>query len=225
MGEAIGEILPTAVGVALSPVPIIAVILMLVTARARVNGPAFVVGWLLGLAVVGAIVMAAAGPAESADDGGPPTWSSVVQLVLGVLLLLVALRQFRGRPHGEEEPPVPKWMGAIEEFGPGKALGAGALLSGLNPKNLLLAVSAAATIGQTGLSGGDQALAYAVFAVIGTIGVAAPVVIYVAMGDRASDILDRLKGWMSHNNAVIMSVLCLAIGAKLIGQAISGFSA
>lgn len=225
MGQAIGEVLPVGVGVALSPVPIIAVILMLVTARARVNGPAFVVGWLLGLAAVGAIVMAVAGPADAGDEGGPPTWASVVQLVLGVLLLLVAVRQFRVRPRGDEDPPVPKWMGAIDAFGPAKSTAAGAVLSGLNPKNTLLAVSAAATIAQSGIAGGEQAVAYAVFAVIGTVGVAAPVVIYVAMGERAKAILDRLQGWMAHNNAVIMAVLCLAIGVKLVGQAVSGFAA
>jgi hypothetical protein len=62
MGEAIGQSLPLAVGVALSPVPIIAVVLMLTTPRARTNGPAFVLGWLLGLGVVGAVVLALAGP-------------------------------------------------------------------------------------------------------------------------------------------------------------------
>ena len=30
---------------------------------------------------------------------------------------------------------------------------------------------------------------------------------------------------MIHNNAVVMAVLCLVIGAKLVGDAISGFSA
>ena len=39
-GEAIGDSLPTAIGIALSPVPIIAVVLMLTTERDRVNGPA-----------------------------------------------------------------------------------------------------------------------------------------------------------------------------------------
>ena len=53
MGQAIGGSLPLAIGVALSPVAIIAVVLMLTTDRARVNGPAFVLGWLIGLAVVG----------------------------------------------------------------------------------------------------------------------------------------------------------------------------
>ena len=50
-------------------------------------------------------------------------------------------------------------------------------MAGLNPKNTLLAVSAAATVAQTGIAGGEQAVAYAVFALIGTIGVGAPVVI------------------------------------------------
>ncbi len=62
MGQAIGSSLPLAVGVALSPVPIIAVVLMLTSRRARSNGQAFVIGWLIGLAVVGAIVLSVAGP-------------------------------------------------------------------------------------------------------------------------------------------------------------------
>lgn len=224
MGEAIGEVLPLGVGVALSPLPIIAVVLMLVSARARTNGPAFVLGWLLGLAIVGAIVFALAGPADSAEGGDPPTWASVVQLVLGAALLLLALRQFRGRPREGDEQPMPAWMGALDGFGPGKALGAGALLSGLNPKNLLLAVSAAATIAQTGIPGGEQAIAYGVFALLGTVGVAAPVVVFLVKGDAAKAVLARLEAWMGHNNAVIMAVLCLVIGAKLVGQAVSGLA-
>ena len=75
MGEAVGQILPLAVGVALSPVPIIAVILMLVTPQARVNGPAFVLGWLVGLGAVGVIVLALASPVDATDDGKPATWA------------------------------------------------------------------------------------------------------------------------------------------------------
>ena len=221
MGAAIGQILPLAVGVALSPLPIIAVILMLVTARARVNGPAFIVGWLVGLAVVGAIVLAIAGPAGASSGGQPAAWLSILKILLGLGFLSISLRQWRGRPHGDEEPPTPKWMGAIEAFTPVKALGAGVVLSGLNPKNLLLAVSAAASIAATGLSGGQQAVAYAVFAILGSVGVAIPVVIYFGMGERAGPLLDKLKQWMAHNNAVIMAVLMLVIGAKLIGDGLS----
>jgi hypothetical protein len=224
MGEAIGQSLPLAIGVALSPVPIIAVVLMLTTSRARANGPAFVLGWLLGLGVVGAVVLALAGPGEASESGQPATWVSWVKLLLGVLLLLVAARQFRGRPREGEEAPLPKWMGAIERFKAGAALGGGAALAGANPKNLLLAIGGAAAIAQTGIAGGQQVIAYAVFAVIGTLGVAAPVVIYFAMGRRSAEVLGRLKDWMGHNNAVIMAVLCLVIGMKLIGDAISGLT-
>ena len=140
MGQAIGQILWFAVGVAISPVPIIAVILMLVTPKAGVNGPAFLVGWLLGLAVIGTIVLALAGSANANDGGQPATWVDVLTLVLGLLLVLVAVKQWRGRPHGDDEPPAPKWMGAIDSFTSPKALGAGAVPAGANPKNLLLSV-------------------------------------------------------------------------------------
>jgi threonine/homoserine/homoserine lactone efflux protein len=214
-----------AVGVALSPIPIIAVILMLVTPRARANGPAFVVGWLIGLAVVGTIVLLIASPSDANDNGEPATWVDVLKLVLGALLVLIALKQWRGRPHEDQDAPAPKWMGAIERFTPAKSLGAGIVLAGANPKNLLLSIGAAAAIAQTGISGGEQAAAYAVFAVIGTLGVAAPVAIYFVLGARSRPILERLKDWMASNNAVIMAVLCLVIGAKLVGDAIAGFSA
>ncbi|WP_328474827.1 GAP family protein [Actinoplanes sp. NBC_00393] len=221
MGEAIGQSLPTAVGVALSPIPIIAVILMLTTPRARTNGPAFVLGWLLGLGVVGALVLTLAGPSASTGDDGAATWVGWLKLVLGVLVLAIAARQFRGRPRSGEEASMPGWMNAIDQFGAGKSLGMAVLLSAANPKNLLLAVAGAAAIAQTGIPGGQQAAAYAVFTAIASLGVAAPVVLYLAMGKRSEDLLARLKDWMSAHNAVIMSVLCLVIGAKLVGDALT----
>jgi hypothetical protein len=222
MGEAIGQSLPLAVGVALSPVPIIAAVLMLTTPRARGNGPAFVLGWLVGLGVVGAIVLALAGPGGASEEGQPAAWVSWLKLLLGLLLVLVAVRQFHGRPRSDEEAPLPKWMRAINRFTPPQGLGSGAALAGANPKNLLLAIAAAAAIAQTGIAGGQQAVAYAVFAVVGTLGVGAPVVLYFAMGKRSAALLDGLKDWMAHNNAVIMAVLCLVIGVKLIGDALGG---
>ena len=71
MGEAIGDTLPLAIGVALSPVPIIAIVLMLGTPRARSNGPAFALGWIAGLTVVGGVVLALASDNAQADDGSP----------------------------------------------------------------------------------------------------------------------------------------------------------
>jgi threonine/homoserine/homoserine lactone efflux protein len=224
MGQAIGDMLPTAVGVAISPLPIVAVVLMLVSSRGRVNGPAFLVGWILGIAAAGALVLLLAGGAGANDDGEPADWVSWLKLLLGLGLLLLASKQWRGRPHGDEEPVTPKWMGALDSFSPPKAGAAGVVLSALNPKNLLLIIAGMAAVAQTGISTGDQVVALLIFTLIASIGVAAPVVIYFALGDRSGPLLARLKDWMAHNNAVIMAVLLLVIGVKLIGDAISGLA-
>ena len=221
MGQAIGGSLALAVGIALSPIPIIAVVLILTSQKARVNGPAFVLGWLIGLGVVGAIVLALAGPGGASKSGSPAAWVGWLKIALGVLLLLVAARQFRSRPRDGQEAHMPKWMATIDNTSPLAALGLAALLSGVNPKNLLLGVGGAASIAQTAIPGGQQALAYLVFALVGTLGVATPVIIFFALGERSEKLLAGLKDWMSQHNAVIMTVLCLIIGAKLIGDAIS----
>jgi threonine/homoserine/homoserine lactone efflux protein len=224
MGQAIGDILPMAVGVAISPVPIIAIILMLGTPRARSNGPAFALGWLLGLAIAGGIVLAIASGNSQEDDGSPATWVSVLKLLLGVLLLLLAARSWRERPRAGQEAKMPNWMQAIDRFTTGKSLGFGVVLSGVNPKNLALTIAAAAAIAQVGLSGGEAAGALAVFILVGSLSILAPVAVYFAMGTRAAVILDELKTWMAAHNAAIMAVLLLVLGAKLVGDAIAGLS-
>ena len=195
---------------------------MLVTPRARVNGPAFIVGWLVGLAVVGAIGLTVAGAAGASDDGTASSGANTLQIVLGALLVIFAIRQWRKRPKRGEEPSMPKWMNAVDDFTPVKALGLGFVLSALNPKNLILSLSAAATIAASNLPGSDQVVAYIAFAAIATLGVAAPVVIFFVMGDRSRPILDDMKTWLAHNNAAIMAVLFLVIGAKVLGQGIAG---
>ena len=224
MGQAIGEILPLAIGVAISPVPIIAIVLMLGTPRARSNGLAFALGWLAGLTIVGGALLAFASGNSQENDGGPETWVSVVKLVLGVLFLLLAARTWRSRPKAGQEAAMPKWMQAIDTFTTGRSLVFGVLLSGVNPKNLALTIAAATTIAQTGISGGESAGALIVFILIGSLSILTPVFIYFALGTRAAVILDELKDWMAGHNAAIMTVLLLVLGAKLIGDAVGGLS-
>jgi threonine/homoserine/homoserine lactone efflux protein len=224
MGQAIGEILPLAIGVAISPVPIIAIVLMLGTPRARSNGLAFALGWVAGLTIVGGALLALASGNSQENDGGPETWVSIVKLVLGVLFLLLAARTWRSRPKAGQEAAMPKWMQAIDTFTTGRSLVFGVLLSGVNPKNLALTIAAATTIAQTGISGGESAGAMIVFILIGSLSILTPVFIYFALGTRAAVILDELKDWMAGHNAAIMAVLLLVLGAKLIGDAVGGLS-
>src|SRR5450432_1861831 len=149
LSQAIGDLLPSAIGVALSPVPIIAVILMLGTPKARSNGTAFAIGWIAGLIAVSVIVLVVANGA-SQPDSAASTGVDWLKLVLGLLFIGMAARQWKGRPKPGEEPVMPTWMSTIDSFTAGKSLVLGAALSGINPKNLALTAAAAASIAQAG---------------------------------------------------------------------------
>ena len=223
MGQAIGDLLPSALGVALSPVPIIAVILMLGTPRARSNGPAFALGWVLGLVVVSVIVLAVASGADD-PDSGTSTAVDVVKLLIGGLFFVMAISQWRKRPQPGVEAAMPKWMLAIDQFTAGKSFVLGVALSGVNPKNLALTLAAAASIAQAGLDGGGTAVAVAVFVVIGSLTVAGPVIVYLFAQEAARGPLASIKTFMAEHNAVIMVVLLVLLGAKLLGDGIAGLA-
>ncbi len=223
MTEAIGQVLSLGLGVALSPIPVIAVVLMLGTPRARTNGPAFVLGWVLGLVVVGTVVLLLAGAGGASEDAEPAAWVDWLKIVLGALLVLLGLRQWRGRPRDPGAGgDLPGWMRGVDHFTPTRSVAMGAALSGVNPKNLILTTSAAATIAQSATTAGDEAVAMAVFVAIGTLGCGGPVALYFALGERATRLLEGLRAWMAAHSTAIMAVLCLVIGAKLIGDGIAG---
>ena len=217
IGPAIGEILGVAVGVAISPVPIIAVILMLFTPSARTNSLAFLVGWIIGLVVVGTIVLAIG---FDSDDGGTSDAGGILKLVLGVALLAVAARRWRGRPRGGEEPTMPKWMAAIDGFGPLQAFGVAFLLSAINPKNLALTIAATVSISAAGLDTSEEIVVLAVFVAIASVTILIPVVVYLVAGSRADAVLTDMRDWLTANNDTVMAVLLLVFGVKLVGDAI-----
>jgi threonine/homoserine/homoserine lactone efflux protein len=224
MGAAIGQVLPLAVAVAVSPIAIVAVVLMLSTPRGRVNGPAFALAWLVGLTVVGTVALLLSSGASASENGQPATWVSVVKLLFGLVLLVVAFRQFRERPRGDAPAKLPGFMKSIDRFAPRRSAALGFGLGAVNPKNLVLTLSAAGAIAQTGISAGDQAVALTIFVIVGTLGPGVPVGIYFALGERGAHILDALRAWMARENATIMLVLYVLIAAKLIGDAITGFT-
>ncbi|PSL02807.1 Sap-like sulfolipid-1-addressing protein [Haloactinopolyspora alba] len=222
MGDAVGQVLPLAVGVTLSPLPVIVVVLMLGTRRARSNGLSFLLGWLVGLAAVGTAAILVAGGADASGDGEPAAWVSWVKLALGALVLLLAAKTWRGRARGDEPAPMPSWMSALDTFTAVKSAGLGVLLAAVNPKNLVLTLSAGVAVAQTGIPAGRQAAALAVFVVVGALGPGVPVVISLVLGERAARALNDLQTWMARHNSAIMTVVMLVIGAKLVGDGIAG---
>ena len=220
MGTVIGDLLPLAIGVAISPIPIIATILMLLSKRAEATSVGFAAGWVLGI-VVATVIFVLFGGLGGSPDGGPSAAASWIKIVVGVLLLGLGMRQWRARndPH-----TTPKWMEAIDDMTVGKGFGSGFALAAINPKNLLMCVAAGVTIGSAALSIGASAVAVAVFSIIAATTVVIPVVGYLLAADRLRHPLDELKGWLQVNNTAVMAVLVVVIGVALIGKGLGGLT-
>ena len=216
MLEALGGSLSAAVGIAISPVPIIATILMLLAPRARSASIGFAVGWLVGIVVAVGVM----GALAQSLDGGPLLGSTarvVIYAVLGLLLLALAWREFRHRAEGG----MPGWMSAIDSMSVGKAAALGAAFSALNPKNLGLAAVAGVDIGGAGLPAAETFVTVLVFALLAGSTVLIPVIAYLLVPGRIADPLDSLKNWLTANNHTVMAVLLLVLGVAVLGKALT----
>lgn len=223
MGSVIGEFLPLALGIAISPIPIIAAILMLLSPKAKSTSLGFLLGWILGI-VAAVVIFTLLSSILPQDDSNDPTpIAGVIKIVLGAGLLLLAVKQWRGRPQGDAEPALPKWMSAIDTMTLGRALVLGFLLSGLNPKNLLMGVGAGLVIGSSALTVGEEVTSIVIFTVIAASSVAIPVVAYLLAARKMAGPLEALRTWLVHNNATVMAVLLLVIGVVMVGKGIGSF--
>ncbi|KHK99121.1 membrane protein [Microbacterium mangrovi] len=223
MGSVIGEILPQALGIAISPIPIIAAILMLLSPRARVTSVGFLVGWVVGIVVAVTVFTLLSGLIPPSDPNASKPITGVIQILLGALLLLVAVRQWRSRPRPGEEPKMPGWMQAIDKITFVRAAGLAFILAAVNPKNLLMAASAGVTIGSSTIGILEQIVVIAIFTVLAACTVLIPVVGYLLAADKLRGPLESLHQWLAKENPVIMAVLLLVIGVVLIGKGIAAF--
>jgi threonine/homoserine/homoserine lactone efflux protein len=119
---------------------------------------------------------------------------------------------------------MPKWLTSIDRFTPGRSLGIGAALSTINPKNLAMSLAAGLSIAQAGLSTGQEAGTILIYVALAGSTILGPLIVYLAMGRRATPILGGWRTWLADNNATVMSVLLLVFAVVLIGQGISGLS-
>ena len=218
MGKALGDILGLAAGVAVSPLPIVAIILVLATPQGRLNGSLFTLGWLAGLSVLGGVMLAFGGAGGSSAHHQPATWVGALKLVLGILLVLFGIRQWRHRPTGASPAELPKWMAAIDHFSPIKVFGLGVALSAANLKNAPLTLAAAASISSSGVATGQQIASLAIFVIIGSLGILAPLAVFLFLGDRARSVLGGWKDWAARHNVAVMAALFFVLGLKLLGD-------
>lgn len=218
MGAVIGDLLPLAVGVAISPIPIVAVILMLLSANAGSASVGFGIGWVVGIVAATGIFILLAGTVGASDDDGSSS-VSWIKVILGALLVVLAAKQWRERG----DTSTPKWMEAIDQLTLSKAAGLGVVLAAVNPKNLLLCVSAGVTIGAGGLDGGGEVVALVVFTVLAASTVVIPVVGYALAADRLREPLASAKNWLQAQNHQVMAIVLLVMGAVVVGKGLGGF--
>jgi threonine/homoserine/homoserine lactone efflux protein len=223
MSGVLGAILPLAIGIAISPIPIIAAILMLLAPKAKGTSVGFMLGWIVGILVSVTVFTLLSAVVPSDDGSGSSPIRGIIQVALGAALVVLAIRQWLSRPKPGEEATLPKWMAAIASMTAGKAFLLGFLLAAVNPKNLLLGASAGVTIGTSGLDVGSIAVVIVIFTLIAAASVTIPVVAYLIASKRMAGPLESLRTWLVHNNATIMAVLLLVIGVVVIGKGIGSF--
>ncbi|MFH9396926.1 GAP family protein [Streptomyces sp. NPDC017413] len=224
MGDAIGQMLTSAVGIAISPLPLIAVILMLATPKGRSNGMAFTAGWILAVAAVVTVVVLAGSGADASGDAGPAAWTLWLKLALGVLFLLLGVGQWRGRPREGQDAGTPGWMKALDTFTPVKAAGLAVALVVGNPKNLVLALGGALSIAGSTATTGGRTVAAVLMVLIASLCTLLPLGVYLGGREKSAATLGGWKTWMARHNPAIMTTLFVVLGVKYVGDAISGLT-
>ncbi|MCC7025036.1 MAG: GAP family protein [Thermomicrobiales bacterium] len=223
MGTAISEAVPAAVAVALvNPIAVIAVIVTLFSPRVTTAG-AFVTGWVIGMAAVLGLLLYVASLDLAIESGrGQRPFTALIRLLLGLALLVLATRKWRGRPAAGEVVLAPGWMVRLEAAGPLAALGAGALLSSINPKNAPFHATAALAIAGAGLTAPGQAIPLVIYVLVASVGVATPVIWYAVARESAIATLTRWRAWLLANYATMMTVVFLLFAVKLLSQGLGG---
>jgi threonine/homoserine/homoserine lactone efflux protein len=213
---------PAAIAVATSPIPVVAIVLVLATPRARVNGAAFAAAWVIGLAAAATLAMAIVGGPEA--DDGPSAVAGWVQVIAGVAFLALAVRTWQGRPVGDADPEMPAWLATIDALSVTRIVGLGLLLSAANPKNLALTFAAVSSIREAATDDAQAVVAAAAFVALASSSVVLAVVAHLVAADRAARALASVKGFMIRHNTAIALVILVLLGAKFLADGIAALT-
>jgi hypothetical protein len=220
MYDAVLQSLPIALGIVLATLPAIAIPLILITRRDVGVLLVFMAGYAGGLLVVGGVVISLA-DLVTPDAAGPARWIVWLRILLGLTLLALAWRKWRGRaaPVGAED--VPGWMKSIDTIDARRAAILGFALVAANPKNVVLVASGGLAIAQATPAPLAQAGALLAFTAVSGIGVAMPYLMWITMGETAIAPLDRLKKVMARNDTLIITAILAVLGLVVIVNALA----
>ncbi|MCB0916592.1 MAG: GAP family protein [Actinobacteria bacterium] len=217
MAEILVEVLPLALAIALSPFPVIPSIMLLLTARPVAAGAAFLGGWVAGVTAALTVAVLVSAWVELAY--GTPTWVSWVRLVLGAALIAFGVRKWLTRAQATS---APAWMSSLSSATPATGAKLGLLLSGANPKILVLAAAAGLAIGAAEPALAEAAAVMVPFVLLSSLTVALPLFSYLVAGERVAPPLRRARDWLETHNAAVLAVVFMAIGLMVLIEGISG---
>ena len=199
-------------GITLEPFPLTAFILVLSAEKGTWKGLAFILGWLACLVAVIAAVIITTGNNPPAPQTVPSDAALAVKLVVGVVLILIAVRQRRrmGRPR---KPPA--WMARLDQL---SLLGAAGLAAFLQPWTLVAA--GAATMVEAKLDTVGSYLVLVLFCLLATSSFLYLELYAAFVPARAGPLLERMRKWLdSHQDQVVIAI-CLLLGLWLAGKSI-----
>jgi hypothetical protein len=222
--DVLGVLLPISIAVALSSVPIMAMVVLLLAPRGQASAVAYLIGYATGLAVVTVGFTAGLRAIPRGDAPLPQLWVGVGEIALGVAATGLAVWSFRRerRRRRDEEviPALPGWLQRVGRAGRGTALLVG-LAFNVRPKALVLATAAALALNAGELTPLTWAIDTAVYLAVGLSTAAAPLIVVWRSGERARPVLERAREWLARHSYIVTSVVGLMVGVVLIGDGIS----
>jgi len=216
------DILPLALGAAVSPTVLVGIILILsIAERPKLSGIAFYMGAIIILLiVVAAGILLGKGAAAVAAGKPPSAASAYFDLALGIALILFGIRRVAKK--GDDTPDKTRFVGksksAISDFIKYMILGLGMFT--INFTTTVLVFAAGKDIGISGTGLTDQLIVIVILTVITLLVVEIPLLIYFTMPERSEKILEPLNRWMQKNSRYLMAAIIFVFGIYLIVKGI-----
>lgn len=231
MNGVVVQLIPLALGIIMSPLAVIGVVAVLLSARARQNSLAFLAGWTLGACAAIGVTYLILSQLVMHEHHDPPVWVSLLHLALAVIFTIGAAVMFaasrrikqlntqRGQDT-EVTPELPTYFQAISEFGPGKSFSLGVGLFVLNPVDLSCGIAAALTLKLSGLSTSLLWGTAIVFVIVSISSVAVPVFFLLIRGERAQGPLTDLRTWIATHTKLLNVGLLVLLAAMQFTKAL-----
>jgi hypothetical protein len=183
--------------------------------RGARKGAAFVLGWLVSLAIVVTITVLATGNNPPKPATAPSLAALAAKIALGAVLVVIAVRHIRarGRPRPPKKPP--KWQQHVDSMSPWFATG---LAPTLQPWVLIGA--GAATVVEAKLSSWESFLALFVYCVLASASYLALEIYAIARPGRAQALLGRTRTWIDTRTDQVVIAGSLILGFWLIANSI-----